>query len=169
MKMKKAYQYIKESIAKNMQERKIEWRKQNSVLKVDKPTIISRARTLGYKDKKGFVVVRVRVARGGHKRSRPNKGRKVQNLTVRKSLKINYQRIAEQRASKNFSNLEVLSSYKVAKDGKHYWFEVIMIDASKPEIKKDKNISWISKDKNKGRVFRGLTSAGKKSRAYSKQ
>jgi hypothetical protein len=38
--MKKAYQYIKESIAKKMQERKIGWRKQNSVLKIDKPTMV---------------------------------------------------------------------------------------------------------------------------------
>ena len=33
-----------------------------------------------------------------------------------------------------------------------------------PEIKNDKTINWIAKPVNKGRIFRGLTSAGKKSR-----
>jgi large subunit ribosomal protein L15e len=167
--MKKAYQYIKENIEKGIKDKKIEWRKQNSVIKIDKPTNLARARNLGYKDKKGIIVTRVRVLRGGHKRARPNKGRKVRNLTIRKSLSLSYQRIAEQRASKKFPNLEVLNSYKIAKDGKNYWFEIIMIDKKRPEVLKDKNLSWVSKNKHKGRVQRGLTSSGKKSRRLSKK
>ena len=34
-----------------------------------------------------------------------------------------------------FKNLEILNSYKLAKDGKHYFFEVILVDPAKPEIK----------------------------------
>ena len=61
-------------------------------------------------------------------------------------------------------NLEVLNSYLIGKDGKHYFYEVILIDPERPEIKNDPDKNWITKPANKGRVFRGLTSAGKKSR-----
>ena len=46
----------------------------------------------------------------------------------------------------------------------HYFYEVICIDASKPEIKSDKNFNKIGVGANKKRALRGLTSAGKKSR-----
>jgi large subunit ribosomal protein L15e len=142
----------------------VEWRKDPSVLKLEKPLRLDRARALGYKAKKGFVVARVRVIRGGHKRTRPKKGRKVGNLTIRKTLSMNYQQIAERRAQKKFKNLEVLNSYNVGKDGKHYFYEVILVDPERNEIKKDKDKKWISSKKNKNRVIRGLTSSGKKSR-----
>lgn len=163
-KIKNAYDYIKENIRNNLKNKLLEWRKQEAIIRIEKPTDIGRARKLGYKDKKGFVVIRVRVRRGGHTRPRPNKGRKVKNLTIRKTLRMNYQWIAEQRAARKYKNLEVLNSYKIAKDGKYYWFEVIMIDPTKPEIKKDKNYAWVTKSSNRRRVFRGLTSAGKKAR-----
>ena len=162
--VKSAYRFIKENFRKNLREKMIEWRKGNAIMKIEKPSDIGRARILGYKDKKGFVVVRVKLIRGGHKRPRPNKGRKTRNLTIRKSLKMNYQWIAEQRAARKYRNLEVLNSYKVGKDGKHYFFEVILIDTDRPEIKSDKNLNWLCKPENQGRAFRGLTSAGRKSR-----
>jgi len=49
-------------------ERLIKWRKENSTVKLERPTRIDRARSLGYKAKQGFVVVRQRVLRGGHTR-----------------------------------------------------------------------------------------------------
>ena len=60
--------------------------------------------------------------------------------------------------------MEVLNAYEVGKDGKHKWYEVILIDGKHPRINKDKRTSWILNPANKGRVFRGLTSAGKSSR-----
>ena len=126
--------------------------------------VLALARKLGYKDKKGFVVVRVRVKRGGHKRPRPKKGRKSKNLTIRKTLKMNYRWIAEYRAQKKYKNLEVLNSYLIAKDGQHYFYEIILVDPTKPEIKADKTINWICSNKNRKRAFRGLTSAAKKAR-----
>ena len=162
------YHYIKESWkspdVKTLRDRMIVWRAGNSIVKVDKPLRLDRARILGYKAKKGFMVVRVRLRRGGHKRSRPKKGRKVGNLTVRKNLSLNYQSIAEQRAAKKFKNLEVLNSYWIGKDGMHYFFEVILVDPNMPEIKSDEKMKWITTKKNRNRVFRGLTSSGKKSR-----
>src|SRR3990167_376946 len=120
-----------------MQEKLIEWRKGNSIVKVEKPLRLDRARALGYKAKKGIVVVRVRLKRGGRRRRRYGvKGRKSRKQTIRKMLKMNYKWIAEIRASRKYQNLEVLNSYWIGKDGKYYFFEVIMADASKPEIKR---------------------------------
>jgi len=147
-----------------LREKMTEWRKGKTVEKIEKPTRIDRARALGYKAKKGIVVARVTIERGGRKRKRINKKRKTTNQSVKKVLKMNYKQIAEQRASKKFKNLEVLNSYKLAKDGKHYFFEVILVDPSKPEIKKDKQLSWMANKKNSKRAIRGLTSAGKKAR-----
>ncbi|MFH1358344.1 MAG: 50S ribosomal protein L15e [archaeon] len=149
---------------KRVRELMIDWRKDNAVKKIDRPTRLDRARSLGYKAKKGFVLARVRVIRGGRQRPRTNKGRRSKRHTIRKVVKMNYRWISEQRAQKKFENLEVLNSYMLAKDGKHYFYEVILVDPQRPEIKKDKKMKWITSPKNKKRVLRGLTSAGKKSR-----
>ncbi len=165
---KGAYYYIKQAWKKpdkaTLRERMIEWRKSPVFVKVGKPLRLDRARELGYRDKKGFVIIRVRVKRGGHKRPRPNKGRRSKRLHARKNLKMNYKWIAENRAQRKFKNLEVLNSYQIGKDGIHYFYEVIMVNPNAPEIKNDKKVNWISKPGNKKRSLRGLTSAGKKSR-----
>lgn len=162
------YNYIKEAWKKPdkaiLRERMVEWRKSGVFTRVDKPLRLDRARNLGYKDKKGFVVIRVRVRRGGHKRPRPNKGRRSKRLHARKNLGMNYKWIAEQRVEKRFKNLVVLNSYNIGKDGKHYFYEVICVDPQRPEIKRDKTINWVGKKTNQKRTMRGLTSAAKKSR-----
>ena len=167
------YYYIKQAWkkpdTKTLRERMIEWRKSNVFTKVDKPLRLDRARALGYKDKKGFVIIRVRIKRGGHKRPRPNKGRRSKRLHTRKTLKMNYKWIAEQRANRKYKNLEVLNSYQIGKDGVNYFYEVIMVDPAKPEIANDKKINWICKPANKNRAMRGLTSAAKKSRGLRKK
>ncbi|MBU2104393.1 MAG: 50S ribosomal protein L15e [Nanoarchaeota archaeon] len=162
------YHYLKQAWKtpdkKTLRERMIEWRKSEVFTRVDKPLRLDRARALGYKDKKGFVVIRIRVKRGGHKRPRPNKGRRSKRLHTRKNLKMSYKWIAEQRVERKFKNLVVLNSYLIGKDGIHYFYEVICVDPQRPEIKNDKTINWICKPVNKKRAMRGLTSAGKKSR-----
>jgi len=147
-----------------VQTRLINWRAGESLVKVEKPLRLDKARALGYKAKKGFVVIRVRVKRGGRKRPRHKHGRKSRKQHVRKILKMNYRWVAEIRAARRFLNLEVLNSYPVGKDGKYYFYEVIMVDPNAPEIKSDRTINWIGSDKNRRRAERGLTSAGKKSR-----
>lgn len=150
---------------KVLRERMIQWRSEDAVEKVEKPLRLDRARALGYKAKKGFIILRVRVQRGGRRRQREGvKGRKTRHTTIRKTLKMNYQWVAEIRAARKYPTLEVLNSYNIGKDGQHYFFEVIMVDPSKPEIKNDRTMSWISSDKNRKRAERGLTSAAKKSR-----
>ena len=84
---------------KVLRERMIEWRKGNTIVKVDKPLRLDRARALGYKAKKGIVVVRVRIGRGGRRKTRPKKGRRTKRMTVRKTLKMNYKEVAEQRVA----------------------------------------------------------------------
>jgi large subunit ribosomal protein L15e len=160
--MTSAYKYIKKSIRENMKSKLMDFRRGKTIERIDKPTDIGRARKLGYKDKKGFIVLRVKIKRGGHKRPRPCKGRMVRNLTINKSLMMNYGWIAEQRAAKKYPSLEVLNSYKIAKDGKSYWYEIIMIDPNRTEIKKSPDLKWICH--NKKRAYRGLTSAAHKSR-----
>src|SRR3989344_4101900 len=154
---------------KVLRERMIEWRKDDSLVKVDKPLRLDRARSLGYKAKKGFVIIRVKLKRGGHKRSRPIKGRRSKRMHTRKNLKMNYQWIAEQRAEKKYTNLVALNSYKIGKDGIHYFFEVIMVDPLRPEISNDKTLNFLTKKTNQKRAMRGLTSAAKKSRGLRKK
>ena len=167
------YHYIKQAWKKpdpkRLRELMTIWRSEPAVKKIEKPTRLDKARALGYKAKKGFVVARVRVHRGGRKREMTNKARKPKKHTNLKTLKMNYRWVAEQRAQKHFPNLEVLNSYPVGKDGRHYFFEVILVDYSKPEIKNDPVINWICKKTNQNRVYRGLTSAGKKSRGLRKK
>ena len=104
-----------------LREKMKEWRAGERITKIEKPTRIDRARALGYKAKKGVVVARVVIARGGRKKPRINKKRRTKRQNTRKSLKMNYKWIAEQKAGRKFKNLEVLNSYKLAKDGKFFY------------------------------------------------
>lgn len=159
--------YLREAWKKpdvlTLRARMIEWRKDGAITKVEKPLRIDRARALGYKAKKGVVVVRVKVKRGGHKRSRPNKARRTKRLHIRKNLRMNYKEIAEQRVNRKYVNMEVLGSYWIGKDGMNYFYEVILIDRSEPGILKDKELGKFVAAPKK-RAMRGLTAAGKRAR-----
>jgi len=168
-----AYKYVTEAwnkpedsyVKELMKQRIIEWRREPVVLRVDKPLRLDRAHKLGYKAKQGYVIARVRVRRGGWRRQRPKAGRRQKRMGVTKlKLAKSLMLIAEERAARKFPNLEVLNSYWVWQDGLHKWYEVIMVDPNHPVIKADKNIDWITRKTQRGRVFRGLTSAGKEIR-----
>lgn len=148
-------------------ERLILWRKQPVSVRVDRPTRLDRARTLGYKPKSGVVVIRQRVDRGGRKRPDIKKGRRSRHAGQTKTLDKSYQLVAEERAAKKRPNMEVLNSYFAGKDGLHYWYEVILADRNKPEIMADRNLRQVAE--NTGRASRGLTSTGKKSRGLRKK
>ena len=162
------YHFIKQAWKKPdktiLRERMIEWRNSPNFARVEKPLRLDKARALGYKAKNGFVVVRAKLVRGGHKRPRPVRKRRSKRMHTRKNLTMNYKWIAEQRVARKYPNLEVLNSYLIGKDGVHYFFEVICVDPEVPEIKSDKNLAWITSGKNRGRVMRGLTSSAKKAR-----
>ncbi len=170
------YAYIREMwkrpwegiVGQLMWERLQKWRREPAVVRIERPTRLDRARALGYKAKQGVIVVRVRVRRGGRRATRPNKGRKVGNLMVsRKTPKKNLQWIAEERANRKYPNMEVLNSYWVGEDGRYKWFEVILVDRSHPAILSDPQLSQIAKQR--GRVYRGLTSAGRRARGLRRK
>lgn len=165
------YKYIKsvwKNPKKNLDEiwkqRLIAWRKEPSTLRIEKPTRLDRARALGYKAKQGFIIVRQRVMRGGRKREKIRHARRPKTRRHRKIVALNYQHVAERRANKKFQNCEVLNSYWVGEDGKYKWYEIILVDKNHPVIKADENLNWISEPHHRGRVYRGLTSAARKSR-----
>lgn len=145
-------------------ERIRKWGKEPVIQRIDKPTRIDRAKELGYKAKKGFVIVRTRIKKGRSKRKRVHKARKPRKQTIDLYPKKSKQVIAEQRVQKKFPNLEVLASYYVGESGTHKFFEVLLVDPNSPSIQKDPNLSWICEPQHRKRVMRGLTPAGKKSR-----
>jgi large subunit ribosomal protein L15e len=168
-----AYKYMAEAwkkpeasfVKEIMKQRVIEWRRQPTIVRIERPTRLDRARRLGYKAKQGFVVVRVRVRRGWLKRPRPRAGRRPKRMGVTKiKLAKSLRLVAEERAARKFPNLEVLNSYWVWEDGRYKWYEIVMVDPNHPVIQSDENINWICDSVHKGRVFRGLTNAGKKMR-----
>ena len=168
-----AYKYIARAwnrpeasfVKELMWQRVIDWRRQPTILRIERPTRLDRARKLGYKAKQGFVMARVRVRRGGLRRPRPRAGRRPKRMGVAKLKPAKSMRlIAEERAARKFPNLEVLNSYWVWEDGRFKWFEVIMVDPNHPAVRSDKDINWICEGAHRGRVFRGLTSAGKEVR-----
>ena len=144
--------------------RLIKWRREPVSVRIEKPTRIDKARTLGYKALQGFIIVRQRVNRGGRKRAQIKKGRRPKNTRRKKIVAKNYRRIAEERANRKYPNCEVLNSYWVAEDGMHAWYEIILVDPQHPVIKSRKDLKWINEPQHRGRVYRGLTSAGRKSR-----
>jgi large subunit ribosomal protein L15e len=148
-----------------MKARFIRWRRGPSIVRVETPTRLDRARSLGYKAKQGFVVVRVRVRKGGMRKERPNKGRRPKRMGVygyapEKSIQL----IAEERAARKYPNLEVLGSYYVGDDGLYKYYEVVLVDPAHPSIRSDKDINWIADPSQRGRVFRGKTLAGRRMR-----
>ena len=176
-----SYKYIAKEWAKPeksfveelMKERLILYRKQPTIIRIERPTRLDRARSLGYKAKQGYVIARTKVRRGGLRKQRPKAGRRPKGMGVAKykpskSLKL----IAEERTGKKFPNLEVLNSYWVGEDGRSKWFEVILIDNTilsrqhnfQTEKAKRANQNLINLANQKRRVNRGLTSSGKKMR-----
>lgn len=152
-----------------MKQRLIKWRREPSIVRVEKPTRLDRARSLGYKAKQGIIVVRVRVRKGGLRKERPNSGRRPKRMGIyghspAKSIRL----IAEERAARKYPNMEVLNSYYVGEDGQYKWYEVILVDPHHPAIKNDPELKWITNKSNRRRVFRGLTSAGRKMRGLRK-
>ncbi|MGA2104234.1 50S ribosomal protein L15e [Methanoregula sp.] len=153
--------YVKELLWNRMQE----WRREGSVTRLERPTRIDRARSLGYKAKQGIVVVRVQVRRGGRRVSRYVRARRSARMGKNRSTPgKSIQRIAEERASSRYPNMEVLNSYWVGQDGKLKYYEVILVDGHHPVIQSDANLAWVGNPTHRGRAERGKTSAGRKGR-----
>ncbi len=159
---------VKESHKEAYRLRMAEWRSGGAVERLPSPTKLSRARALGYKAKAGFVILRVKVRRGGLNREKIMGGRRPRRYGYNKITHGKSEKwIAEERAQKRHPNLVTLNSYYLAEDGKYKFYEVLLVDPQHPNISKDKNLGWTASNKHKGRVYRGLTRSGKKARGLS--
>lgn len=170
------YKYIRnawkkpsEGLGNTQKLRLQEWRRQPATVRISRPTRLDRARSLGYRAKQGFVIVRQRVLRGGRKREKIKHGRTPRKFHRNKVVSMSLQTIAERRANQKFVNCEVLSSYYAANDGQYEWYEIILVDKNHPVIKNDPTLKWIADKANTKRAFRGLTSSGRKSRGLRKK
>ena len=151
------------------QTRMAQWRREPVNCKIDRPTRIDAARRLGYKAKQGVVLIRTRIRRGGLRKGKIHMKRKPSKAGIKKiTMAKNTQRMAEERVARHYPNLEVLNSYWVGQDGKHKFYEVILIDTHHPAIIADKQLGVFSGENgnksHRGRAFRGKTSAGKRGR-----
>jgi large subunit ribosomal protein L15e len=129
-----------EKKAGDIRERAVQMRKQPSIVRLEKPTRLDKARMLGYKAKKGVIVVRARVARGGMRKKRPRSGRRQKHMGVVKiKAGASLQEAAERRVLDRYPNLKLLGSYLVWRDGRYSWYECILLDPKRKEIEKDYN------------------------------
>lgn len=149
-----------------------EFRHYSAVQRIKSPSRPEKARKLGYKTKRGFVIFRVRVRRGGRKRpvskgityGKP-KGHGINELKFKRNKKS----LAEERASKICGNLRILNSYWINEDSIYKYFEVIFIDPNYCGIRMNPKYNWICKSIFKHRELRGLTFSGRKSRGLQKK
>ena len=74
--------------APEIRDRVVQWRKQEALTRIEKPSRIQRARRLGYKAKQGIVVIRMRVGTGGMRKQRPRGGRRPKHLGVPESKQM---------------------------------------------------------------------------------
>jgi len=158
------YHYIREAwknpdegyTSELMWRRLRDWRREPAIKRVDRPTRLDRARSIGYKAKQGYAVARVKVRRGNRRKQRPKAGRGPGQMGVVKiSPGKSLQRVAEERTSRKYPNMGVLGSYWVGEDGNNKWFEVVLVDPDQPGVDVD-----VKKDA----AHRGQTPAGKKGR-----
>lgn len=152
------YKYIKQTFEKEYKERSKEyrerltkWRSEGTIVKLERPTNLARARVLGYKAKQGYIIVRVKIKKGKRKRPTPAGGRKPAKNILYLSPGISKKLQAEQKAARKYPNMEVLNSYWIGEDGQLTYYEIILVDRDRYKIRR-------------GRAQRGLTSSGKKMR-----
>lgn len=139
----------------------------------EKPTFLERARTLGYKAKRGYTIFNVRVKKGNYPRQLKYNNGNTRGKCVNAGLyqikpSLSKQVEAEIKVGKQVPNLRVLNSYWIGQDYMYKHFQVICIDPCMVEIRNDPKINWICKPVHKHREARALTSAGKKTRGLGK-
>lgn len=167
------YKYINSTVQsqyKNKDEyfraKTAQWRQQDPIVRVENPTNLARARSLGYKAKQGVIVVRARILKGLRKRIKPRGGRKPSKSGRFFTYHKSFQSMAEERVARKYLNCEVVNSYYIGEDGKYKFFEIILADRDHPALVNDPFYgSIIAK---RGRAFRALTSSGRKHSVQSR-
>ncbi len=151
--------------APQYKERLVAWNKQGPVVMAGKPTNIARARELGYKAKQGVMVARVSVRKGRRMRPTVGGGRKPSKSGRYFSRAKSLQLVAEEKAARKFTNLEVLNSYFVGETGEKRFYEIIMLDRSSPTVKNSSEYAQVIA--HRSRAQRGLTHSGRKVRGLA--
>ena len=118
--------------------KRVEWRRGGTITRIEKPTRLDRAHAVGYKAKQGYIVVRVKVRKGGLRKIPPKLGRRQKRTGISKIKRgKSARKIAEERAKKKFRNLNIVGSYYLGEDGEYIWYEIVMRDENHPSIKKN--------------------------------
>lgn len=139
--IEKTWQDMIKNKSTELKSKGMDLRRRHTIERLERPTRLDRARRLGYKAKPGFVVVRVKVGRGGMRRKKTMGGRRPKHAgIVRMKADVNMRQTSQNRAAEKFPNLKVLNSYFLHKDGKNAWYEVILIDPNHPSVKSDRDI-----------------------------
>ncbi len=128
-----AFKYIKESFAKTFKtkpefhrKRLQAWRRTSSVVRVANPFNPGRARELGYKASKDFIVIRVKTPRGKVKRKRPDLGRKPAKNRLKENPGKPWSWFATQKAQRRYPHFKAINAYWIGEDGSNQYFEVIL-------------------------------------------
>ncbi|MFP4632730.1 MAG: 50S ribosomal protein L15e [Halobacteriales archaeon] len=160
--MRDEWKDLDEGEVQEVQWRRIQrWRDEPAINRVERPTRLDRARSIGYKAKQGVVVARTRVRKGSARKSRPPRGRRSKRTGTRKVTRNkNLQQVAEERTARKHPNLEVVGSYWVGEDGDRKWFEVVLYDPDHPAVENDTDLNWVCDASQTGRAYRGKTRAG---------
>merc|ERR1712216_384819 len=140
------------------------YRQGNSIVTLSITSRFRCARKMGFRFKRGYNVVRVRVRRGNcifrcrrgivHGKI---VGHGVKNLKLRRNLRY----MGEMRVQQFVSNGGVVNSYWVNSDATHKYFEVITVDFCNFGIRRDYRINWVCNGYSGSLRSRGLTIAGK--------
>ena len=175
-----AYKYVQELWRKKQSDvmkfllrlRCWEYRQLHTVHRCPRPTRPEKARRLGYKNKQGFVIYRLRLRCGNRKKKAPKGavyGKPCNQGVNQLKPTRNHQAIAESRLGRRVAkSLRILGSYWVGSDSTFKFYEIICIDPMHKAIRRDPKINWIVAPTHKHREQRGLTSAGRKHRGLGK-
>jgi len=143
--IEKTWQDMIKNKSDDLKSKGMNLRRRPTIERLERPTRLDRARRLGYKAKQGFIIVRIKVGRGGMRRSKASGGRRPKHAGIlRMKANVSMRQTSEKRVANKFPNLKVINSYFLYKDGKHAWYEVILIDPNHPSIKSDKDVIKIS-------------------------
>lgn len=129
-----ARKYIRKSFMNSVKKKTVEYKNRlisyrksdKKIVKIDKPTNPVRAKTLGFKQSKGYFVYRVTVRKGMRARPKPDQGRKPGKSRKFKEPGFSWQSYAENTVLKKRKNMVVVGSYKIGEDGDTTFYEVLI-------------------------------------------
>ncbi|CAK6448332.1 unnamed protein product [Pipistrellus nathusii] len=119
-----------------------------------RPTRPDKACRLGYKAKQGYIIYRIRVRCGGHKRPVPKGatyGKPVHHGVNQLKFARSLQSVAEERDGHHCGALRVLNFYWVGEDSTYEFLEVSLIDPFHKAIRRNPDTQWITKPVHKHR------------------